>query len=62
MPISEYFKGKGEKVMDDMQNRYGAEDGKRAFYATANKNDMKPASEKKPARKPGLSRFMRSDG
>jgi hypothetical protein len=45
MPISKYFKGKGEQVMSDMKDRYGAEDGKRAFYATANKNGMKPGAE-----------------
>jgi hypothetical protein len=36
MPLDKYFKGKGQKVMDNMQREYGAEKGKRVFYATAN--------------------------
>lgn len=42
MPISEYYKGKGKKVMASMKKRYGPEAGKRVFYATANKQKMKP--------------------
>lgn len=42
MPVKKYFKGKGEKVMREMQNRYGKEEGKRVFYATANKQKQKP--------------------
>lgn len=37
MPLKEYYGGHGEKVMRDMTSRYGAEKGKRVFYATANK-------------------------
>lgn len=52
MPLAKYFKGKGESVMSDMQNRYGADKGKQVFYATANSRPgMKPASESKPKRK-----------
>lgn len=40
MPVSEYYKGYGEKVMKSMQDRYGEEGGKRVFYATANKRGM----------------------
>ena len=43
-PIGKYFKGKGQQVMADMQNRYGEKKGESVFHATANKNpDMKPA-------------------
>jgi len=37
MPLSEYFKGKGEKVMSSMKDKYGRKKGKQVFYATANK-------------------------
>jgi hypothetical protein len=37
VPLDKYFKGKGEKVMANMQREYGEEKGKRVFYATANK-------------------------
>lgn len=37
MPISEYFNGNGNKVMDNMTKEYGAKKGKQVFYATANK-------------------------
>ena len=42
MPISEYYKGKGRKVMASMKARYGEKKGKEVFYATANKMKMKP--------------------
>ena len=42
MPISKYYKGSGEKVMKSMTKRYGAKKGKSVFYATANKQGMKP--------------------
>jgi hypothetical protein len=42
MPISEYFKGKGEQVMHDMESRYGAKKGKSVFYATATKDKLTP--------------------
>lgn len=36
MPVSEYYKGSGTKVMRSMKKRYGAKGGERVFYATAN--------------------------
>ena len=42
MPFSKYFSGKGKKVMSNMQEQYGDNKGKQVFYATANKNGMKP--------------------
>lgn len=46
MPISEYFKGSGEKVMSNMKKQYGEEKGKQVFYATANKKGMKAKNKK----------------
>jgi hypothetical protein len=46
MPLSGYFKGKGEKVMADMQSRYGPKKGKSVFYATASAKKMKPKGRK----------------
>ena len=46
MPIDKYYKGSGDKVLKDMQERYGEEEGKRVFYATANKRDMNPEDKK----------------
>jgi hypothetical protein len=46
MPIGKYFKGEGDKVMNDMKDRYGEDKGKQVFYATANKNGMKPGKRK----------------
>lgn len=37
MPLSKYYKGKGEEVMRKMKERYGEERGERVFYATKNK-------------------------
>lgn len=37
MPVSEYFKGRGKKVMSKMKKRYGKKKGENVFYATANK-------------------------
>jgi hypothetical protein len=45
MPVGEYFKGRGEKVMRSMTSRHGAKRGKQIFYATANKRGMKPPSK-----------------
>lgn len=56
MPISAYFKGRGEKVMEDMVERYGAKKGKRVFYATANKKGEKP-NAKSAGRRRALSRM-----
>lgn len=47
MPLSKYFKGKGEKVMAGMKEQYGEEKGERVFYATANKRKMAPKKKKK---------------
>lgn len=46
MPLSHYFKGKGEKVMSSMQKEYGGKKGKSVFYATAAKMGL-TASKKK---------------
>jgi len=40
MPIGEYFKGSGRKVMESMRTKYGDKKGKSVFYATANKKPM----------------------
>jgi hypothetical protein len=37
MPLDRYYDGKGKKVMAEMKRQYGAEKGKRVFYATENK-------------------------
>ena len=52
MPISEYYGGKGERVMRTMQKRYGKKAGERVFYATANARHLKPGggSKKKSKR------------
>jgi hypothetical protein len=47
MPVKKYYKGSGDKVMKEMKERYGEEEGKRVFYATANKRDMNPEDDKK---------------
>jgi hypothetical protein len=47
VPLNKYFKGKGEKVMSDMEDRYGKKKGKSVFYATANKKGMAPPKKKK---------------
>lgn len=47
MPVSEYYKGKGERVMASMVRRYGPERGKRIFYATANKLGLVPPEKKR---------------
>jgi len=41
MPVSEYFGGKGNKVMSNMTKAYGAKKGKSVFYATATKKAKK---------------------
>lgn len=38
MPISKYYSGHGEKVMQDMKKRYGKKKAKKVFYAKANKD------------------------
>ncbi len=37
MPLSKYFKGKGQKVMRAMKEQYGEKKGEQVFYATVNK-------------------------
>lgn len=49
MPVNKYYKGSGDKVLKDMIERYGEEEGKRVFYATANKRDMNPEDTQKKA-------------
>lgn len=44
MPLDKYFSGSGEKVMHAMKKTYGKDKGKQVFYATANKQDKKPAA------------------
>ena len=52
MPVSEYYKGRGEEVMRSMQKRYGKKGGKRVFYATANKRGLnRPGKGRKTAKK-----------
>jgi ribosomal protein S27AE len=51
MPISEYYKGKGEKVLRDMKRRYGPKAGERVFYATANKKGLTPEDDRKATEK-----------
>ena len=51
MPVEEYYKGSGNKVMRSMQRRYGKKAGKRVFYATANKRGMnRPGKKRKSGR------------
>lgn len=50
-PVSAYFKGKGESVMSEMQDRYGAEKGKRVFYATAQKRGMNAEDQTRALKK-----------
>jgi hypothetical protein len=47
MPVSSYFKGRGEKVMKGMMSRYGEKKGKSVFYATAKKRALEPSAETK---------------
>lgn len=54
MPVSEYYGGHGDEVMEDMEKRYGKKKGKRVFYATNNKRHIKKGkkkSHKKQSRK-----------
>lgn len=44
MPVKEYYKGRGSKVMREMKSRYGEEKGKRVFYATAKKRGFEPGN------------------
>lgn len=64
MPISEYFKGSGLKVMADMKKRYGDVEGERRFYATANVRNAKPGQKMtkstKTKRKPRGGKKMKT--
>ena len=51
MPVSGYYGGHGDKVMDEMRSKYGDKEGERVFYATANKRKQKPG-ESRPHRAP----------
>lgn len=51
MPVSEYYKGEGSKVMSSMKSRYGDKDGERVFYATANKRGMNRPGKKSSGKK-----------
>ncbi len=52
MPISEYFKGEGDKVMKSMKKTYGPKKAKQVFYATANK--LKSAKHSKLSSMAGM--------
>jgi len=45
MPVSEYYKGSGDKVMANMKKEYGDKGGERVFYATANKKGYESSGE-----------------
>lgn len=52
MPVNEYYKGHGTEVMQNMQDQYGKDKGKRVFYATANKRNMnRPGKRRKKSHK-----------
>jgi hypothetical protein len=51
MPISKYFKGKGEKVMSAMKKEYGDKKGEQVFYATSNKRARKSGGSKSNTKK-----------
>lgn len=46
MPLKEYFKGRGRKILESMKEKYGAKKGERVFYATAKKKGMEPKEKK----------------
>lgn len=51
MPISEYYKGEGNKVMAGMKKKYGEKHGEEVFYATAKKKGMeRPGKGKKKSK------------
>ena len=54
MPVGKYFKGHGEKVMSNMKKEYGEKEGKRVFYATANKRKMDTGPSKSVRKKHGV--------
>lgn len=46
MPLAKHFAGKGDKVMGDMQERYGTKRGREVFYATLQKRKKKRKRKK----------------
>lgn len=52
MPLSKYYGGHGEKVMESMKKQYGKDKGEKVFYATANSSSVGPS--KKLRRKHGV--------
>ena len=51
VPIGEYYKGEGRKVMKSMKDRYGEKRGKEVFYATANKRGMNRPGKKRASKR-----------
>jgi hypothetical protein len=45
VPLKNYFKGSGDKVMSEMKKEYGDEKGESVFYATANKRKKKASGD-----------------
>lgn len=56
MPVSSYFKGSGDQVMNSMKQQYGDKKGKSVFYATANKQGM--TGDKKKKKRPIMPDMM----
>jgi hypothetical protein len=57
MPLKNYFKGSGEKVMQSMKKTYKSDaKAEDVFYATANKQGMKPDSPVKKAMKKAMNK------
>lgn len=54
MPLSKYFKGHGDEVMDKMKKKYGDKKGKSVFYATANKKGLNTSPSDKTKKKHGM--------
>lgn len=60
MPVSEYFRGKGKKVMKSLKSQYGDEKGEHVFYALSNrKSGMKPKGSLKSSVKSSLKSVSR---
>ena len=47
MPLNRYYEGSGKKVMASMKKTYGADKGKKVFYATANKRGENPSKRRR---------------
>ena len=54
MPIQQYFKGKGQSVMESMKKRYGEKKGKSVFYATARSKGLDTGPSHKVRSKHGM--------